>query len=106
MLIRDPSTLRMGFTRNASELFKHPLSSASAVYASRATSPPPRQDALPAAGVRLCREGVDPSGSLRKVSGYIPFSFPGLLLSQGRSYAKPERLTDPPRDEQIFQPRW
>ena len=34
---------------------------------------------------RLYREGVEPSGSLRKVSGYIPFSFPGLRLSQGWS---------------------
>jgi hypothetical protein len=27
------------------------------------------QDSLPAGGLRLCREGVEPSGSLRKVSG-------------------------------------
>src|SRR5215470_6073491 len=46
------------------------------------------QDSLPAGGLRLYREGVEPSGSLRKVSGYIPFSFPGLLLSQGPVYAK------------------
>ena len=46
------------------------------------------QDSLPAGGLRLCREGVEPSGPLRKVSGYIPFSFPGLLLSQGFAYAK------------------
>ena len=43
----------------------------SAVYASRAASPPPLQDSLPAGGLRLCREGVEPSGLLRKVSGYI-----------------------------------
>jgi hypothetical protein len=43
------------------------------------------QNSLPAGGLRLYREGVEPSGSLRKVSGYIPFSFPGLLLSQGWS---------------------
>ncbi len=43
------------------------------------------QDSLPAGGLRLYREGVEPSGSVRKVSGYIPFSFPGLLLSQGWS---------------------
>src|SRR5947209_6654708 len=49
------------------------------------------QDSLPAGGLRLCREGVEPSGSLRKVSGYIPFSFPGLLLSQGLSTSKPKR---------------
>ena len=50
--------------------------SASAVYASRTTLPAPMQDSLPAGGLRLCREGVEPSGSLRKVSGstfYSPF---------------------------------
>src|SRR5215469_10668495 len=50
------------------------------------------QDSLPAGGLRLYREGVEPSGSLRKVSGYIPFSFPGLFLSQwvcGRRRAFP-----------------
>jgi hypothetical protein len=31
------------------------------------------QDSLPAGGLRLYREGVEPSGSLRKVSGYISF---------------------------------
>src|SRR5208337_1305472 len=35
------------------------------------------QDSLPAGGLRLYREGVEPSGSLRKVSGYI-----ALLLSR------------------------
>jgi hypothetical protein len=34
-----------------------------AVYASRATLPSPMQDSLPAGGLRLCREGVEPSGS-------------------------------------------
>src|SRR3954466_6254903 len=29
------------------------------------------QDSLPAGGLRLCREGMEPSGSLRKFSGYI-----------------------------------
>jgi len=57
---------------------QHPLSTLS-----RATLPSPMQDSLPAGGLRLCREGVEPSGSRRKVSGHIPFSFPGLLLSQG-----------------------
>src|SRR5271165_5022138 len=38
---------------------------------SRATSPPPMQDSLPAGGLRLYREGVEPSGPLRKVSGHI-----------------------------------
>jgi len=47
------------------------------------------QDSLPAGGLRLYREGVEPSGSLRKVSGYIP-----ILLSRTSPvarviYAKP-----------------
>jgi hypothetical protein len=47
------------------------------------------QDSLPAGGLRLCREGVEPSGSLRKVSGYI-----SILLSRTSPvarvvYAKP-----------------
>src|SRR6266849_8366456 len=53
------------------------MASTSAVYASRATSPSPMQDSLPAGGLRLYREGVEPSGSLRKVSGYIT-----ILLSR------------------------
>ena len=65
-----------------------------AVYASRETSPPPMQNSLPAGGLRLFREGVEPSGSLRKVSGYIPFSFPGLILSQG-SFSPSRRLPVP-----------
>src|SRR5689334_23459787 len=47
------------------------------------------QDWLPAGGLRLYREGVEPSGSLRKVSGYI-----SVLLSRTSPvarvvYAKP-----------------
>ncbi len=47
------------------------------------------QDSLPAGGLRLCREGVEPTGSLRKVSGYI-----SILLSRTSPvarvvYAKP-----------------
>src|SRR5450755_1062548 len=47
------------------------------------------QDSLPAGGLRLYREGVEPSGSLRKVSGYI-----AILLSRTYPvarvvYAKP-----------------
>src|ERR1700709_2411488 len=53
------------------------MASASAVYASRAMLPSPMQDSLPAGGLRLYREGVEPSGSLRKVSGYI-----SILLSR------------------------
>src|ERR1700751_4576385 len=50
---------------------------ASAAYASRAALPPPMQGSLPAGGLRLCREGVEPSGSLRKVS-----DLHALLLSR------------------------
>jgi hypothetical protein len=41
------------------------------------------QDSLPADGLRLCREGVEPSGSLRKVSGYI-----SVLLSRTSPVAR------------------
>src|SRR5690349_17421770 len=41
------------------------------------------QDSLPAGGLRLYREGVEPSGSLRKVSGYI-----SLLLSRTSPVAR------------------
>jgi hypothetical protein len=55
------------------------------------------QDSLPAGGLRLYREGVEPSGSLRKVSGYI-----SILLSRTspvarvvyakRPFARPEQV--------------
>src|ERR1700722_17943612 len=41
------------------------------------------QDLLPAGGLRLYREGVEPSGSLRKVSGYI-----SILLSRTSPVAR------------------
>src|SRR3979411_2872831 len=57
------------------------------------------QDSLPAGGLRLYREGVEPSGSLRKVSGYIT-----ILLSRTcpvarvvyakRPFAGPEQVLD------------
>src|SRR3954466_6224548 len=48
-------------------------------YASRASLPAPMQGSLPAGGLRLCREGVEPSGTRWKVSDYIillPRTFP------------------------------
>lgn len=42
--------------------------SSPAVYASRPPSPSAMQDSLPAGGLRLCRAGVEPAGSLRTVS--------------------------------------
>ena len=41
------------------------------------------QNSLPAGGLRLYREGVEPSGSLRKVSGYI-----SILLSRASPVAR------------------
>src|SRR5271154_4607473 len=41
------------------------------------------QDSLPAGGLRLYREGVEPSGSLRKVSGHI-----SILLSRTSPVAR------------------
>jgi hypothetical protein len=41
--------------------------------------PTPMQGSLPAGGLRLCREGVEPSGTRWKVSDYIillPRTFP------------------------------
>ncbi|HME21872.1 MAG TPA: hypothetical protein VKI44_11075, partial [Acetobacteraceae bacterium] len=46
-------------------------------------SPSPMQDSLPAGGLRLYREGVEPSGSLRKVSGYV-----SILLSRTSPVAR------------------
>src|ERR1700709_2961232 len=75
------------------------MASASAVYASRAMLPSAMQDSLPAGGLRLSREGVEPSGSLRKVSGYIT-----ILLSRTcpvarvvyakRPFGGPEQVLD------------
>jgi hypothetical protein len=76
-LILPPDPTRRRLQRlhdfEANTRLRHP-----AVYASRATSPSPLQDSLPAGRLRLCREGVEPSGSQRKVSGYIRPPFQGL----------------------------
>src|SRR5215475_376086 len=59
-----------------------------AAYASRTTLPPPMQGSLPAGGLRLYREGVEPSGSLRKVSDLHVFLlsriYPDASWSHGR----------------------
>jgi len=55
-----------------------PRALVSAAYASRATLPPPMQGSLPAGGLRLYREGVEPSGPRRKVSGHIRSPFQDL----------------------------
>ena len=58
-----------------------------AVYASRQPLPAAVQDSLPAGGLRLCRAGVEPAGSRRKVSVHvIPLSraYPVASWSHGR----------------------
>ena len=47
------------------------------------------QDSLPAGGLRLYREGVEPSGSLRKVSGYISILLSRTSPAARIAYAKP-----------------
>ena len=58
-----------------------------AVYASRRALPHAMQDSLPAGGLRLCRAGVEPAGSRRKVSVHvIPLSraYPVASWAHGR----------------------
>ena len=55
------------------------------------------QDSLPAGGLRLYREGVEPSGSHRKVSGYISIllsrTFPDArVVYANRPFAGPEAV--------------
>ena len=56
------------------------------------------QGSLPAGGLRLCREGVEPSGSLRKVSVYIHPPFQDLhdamkpISFSSRDIATPIRM--------------
>ena len=64
--------------------------SSPAVYASRRALPHAMQDALPAGGLRLCRAGVEPAGSLREVSAHV------ILLSRaspGAITVRPSRGT-------------
>src|SRR5260370_42462072 len=57
-------------------------------YASRIVLPPSLQGSLPAGWLSLYREGVEPSGSLQKVS-HRPSSFSGLSLAQGKFHFEP-----------------
>jgi hypothetical protein len=59
----------------ANPQLRHPLP-----YASRVALPPHVQGLLPAGRLGLCREGVEPSGSLRKVSARFD-DHPPFLLS-------------------------
>src|SRR3954469_3997457 len=57
------------------------------------------QDSLPAGGLRLYREGVEPSGSLRKVSGYITILLSrtcpvAMVVYAKRPFGGPERVLD------------
>ena len=45
--------------------------SSPAVYTSRRALPHAMQDSLPAGGLRRCRAGVEPAGSLREVSAHV-----------------------------------
>jgi len=51
--------------------------------------PSPMQDSLPAGGLRLYREGVEPSGSRRKVSGHITILLSRTYPDARVVYAKP-----------------
>ena len=47
------------------------------------------QDSLPAGGLRLCRAGVEPAGSLREVSDHLillPRAFPGAIIVRASRY--------------------
>src|SRR5262249_61986663 len=61
---------------------------APATYASRIVLPLSLQGSLPAGWLSLYREGVEPSGSLQKVSDH-PSSFSGLSLAQGKFHVEP-----------------
>ena len=58
------------------------------------------QDSLPAGGLRLCRAGVEPAGSLREVSDHLillPRAFPGAIRvrsSRGRAWMVPHGPVD------------
>jgi hypothetical protein len=54
-------------------------------YASRIVLPPSLQGSLPAGWLSLYREGVEPSGSLQKVSDHplAGAGLPGLILASG-----------------------
>ena len=60
MLPPGPTRRRL---QHEHDIGAQPRASVSAAYASRAALPPPMQGSLPAGGLRLCREGVELSGS-------------------------------------------
>lgn len=73
-----------------------------AVYASRPTLPQAMQDSLPAGGLRLCRAGVEPAGSLRTVSGLLSPPFVSLPPFRGLLDAsRVDGVVTEPRPSQI-----
>ena len=65
--------------------------SSPAVYASRRALPHAVQDSLPAGGLRLCRAGVEPAGSLREVSAHVILlsrAFPGAISYPSPRYRR------------------
>ena len=79
MLPPHPTRRRL---RRSHDFEANHRASVPAVYASRMTLPSSMQDSLPAGGFRLCWEGVEPSGSRRKVSGHILPPFQDFVLTQ------------------------
>ena len=73
------------------------VASPPAVYASRRTLPHAMQHALPAGGLRLCRAGVEPTGSQCKVSAHslLPArTCPSAILSPYITRDETSRYTD------------
>jgi hypothetical protein len=73
MLPPHPTRRRL---RRSHDFEAYHRASVPAVYASRVMLPSPMQDSLPAGGLRLCREGVEPSGSHER------FQVTSFLLSR------------------------
>ena len=62
------------------------------------------QDSLPAGGLRLCRAGVEPAGSLREVSAHVillPRAFPGAITVRSGRGARDRRDSERPAREEI-----
>ena len=53
------------------------------------------QDSLPAGGLRLCRAGVEPAGSLREVSDHVILlsrAYPGAIIVAGKAATEPSEI--------------
>src|SRR5712691_11442349 len=60
------------------------------------------QGSLPAGRLGLCREGFEPSGSLRKVSGRLTT----VLLSCSPDATTPRSTSRPPLEAPLDEPGW